>query len=758
VPAETTPAIIEMLERARAEGRHALLEHEGYSVAAALGFGTPRYVVVRDAAEITADRLSTLPGDTVVVKALAPDLPHKTDVGGIALVPRDAAATRRAVERMAGALAGRAVYGYALTEYVAHASVLGAELLVGLRHTDDFGPVVTVALGGVQTEYLGRHFDRGRGAAVFAPGLHDAAGVRSVLASKAFTALVIGGVRGTPAFLGLPKLVDAVLRLLTFAASAEGERFAELEINPLALTPAGAVALDVLARLADGEPAAPAPPRPTARLRSLLEPRTAAVIGVSGKANPGRTILRNMLHAGFPAEHLAVVKPGGGTIDGVRCVDDIADLPAPVDLLVVAVAAPHVPDLLDAVIAGRLAESLIVIPGGLGERNGTESREARLRASLGAARATAWGGPVLNGGNCLGIRSVPGRYDTMFIPPHKLPPAEGPASPLAIVAQSGAFAVSRASKLLGLNPRYMISIGNQTDLTVGDYLTHLRDDPDVRVFGCYVEGFRGLDGRRWLDAAAEIVASGREVVLYRAGRSAAGAEAMASHTAAVAGNYEVVRELAESVGVVVADTLDDFDDLIRLFSYLDRREVAGLRLGAVSNAGFECVAIADNLGSFALSPLSAEGDRRLREVLRTARLDDVVEPRNPVDLTPIMPDAGYEAAVRAVLEDESVDVGIVGCVPHTPALNTLAAGAGHGEDFTREDGIARRLARVARDSPKAWVAVVDAGPLYDAMAEDLLAHGVPTFRTADRALRLFELYCLRRLRAGSARRGDTAGS
>jgi acyl-CoA synthetase (NDP forming) len=226
----------------------------------------------------------------------------------------------------------------------------------------------------------------------------------------------------------------------------------------------------------------------------------------------------------------------------------------------------------------------------------------------------------------------------------------------------------------------------------------------------------------------------------------------------VAGEYAVVRELAESVGVVVADTLDDFDDLIRLFSYLDRREVAGLRLGAVSNAGFECVAIADNLGSFALSPFSAAGDRRLRDVLRSARLDDVVEPRNPVDLTPIMPDAGYEAAVRAVLEDESVDVGIVGCVPHTPALNTLAAGAGHGEDFTREDGIARRLARVARDSPKAWVAVVDAGPLYDAMAEDLLAHGVPTFRTADRALRLFELYCLRRLRAGSARRGDTAGS
>lgn len=755
VRSQNAPPITEILHRVRAEGRDLLLEPEGYGVAAALGFATPRFTVVPDATHLTAGLLESLAAPRVVVKVISPDIPHKTDVGGVAVIPRELQAARTAVEAMAARLSGRAVAGYLLAEFVPHDTGLGSQLLVGVRHTPDFGTVVTVGLGGVQTELLAQRFDGGRGAAVFAPGLHDASAVRRILTGKTFHALATGGVRGTREYLTADELVRLVSTLLAFAATDEAAQFDELEINPLVLTPGGPVALDVLARLRGAPDADAPPPRPIGKLRSLFRPGTAAVIGVSGGQNPGRTILQNMLREGFPAERLAVVKPGSDVIDGVRCFPEIAALPAPVDLLVVSVAAARVPDTVDAVIAGRWAESLIVIPGGLGERPGTEALERRLRASLAGARATEWGGPVMNGGNCLGIRSVPGHYDTMFIPQHKRPTSGAAAAPLAILAQSGAFAVSRSSKLPGLNPRYVVSFGNQTDLTVGDYLTHFRDDPEVRVVACYVEGFRPLDGRRWLDAAAELAASGRAVILYRAGRTPAGARATVSHTAVVAGEYAVVRELAESVGVVVADSLDDFDDLIRLFCYLDGKEVAGMRLGAVSNAGFECVAIADTLGGFTLPEFSAGTTAQLDDALRSARLDGIVAPQNPVDLTPITADAGYEAVVRAVLNDDAVDVAVVGCVPLTPALNTLPAAAGHDEDYTREDGVAWRLRRLREESSKAWVAVVDAGPLYDPLVEHLLAHGIPTFRSADRALRIFHTYCRQRLAAPSASRRGT---
>ena len=753
MPSQAAPSIAELLQEVREQGRARLLEPEGYALVAALGIATPHFLVIEDPARLTEGDLDTFPTAYVVVKVISPDIPHKTDAGGVAIVPKQIREVRTAVEQMVQRFARRGVTGFLLAEFVPHSAGLGAQLLVGVRHTPEFGPVVTAGLGGVQTEFLSPRFEHGRGTAVFAPGVHGAEAVRRILAGKGFAALATGAVRGTPAYLGEAALADLVDQLVAFAGTDDADQLAELEINPLALTPAGPVALDVLASLRRPPDGSLPWPRPIAKLRALLEPRTAAVIGVSSVQNPGRTILQNMLRAGFPAERLAVVKAGGGTIDGVPCYPEIAGLPAPVDLLVVSVAAAQVPGIVDAVLAGRWAESLIVIPGGLGEREGTESLERRVRDALAATRSSDWGGPVLNGGNCLGIRSVPGRYDTTFIPLHKRAACDSAAAPLAIISQSGAFAVSRSSKLPGLHPRYLISVGNQTDLTIGDYVAYLRDDPEVRVVACYVEGFRPLDGTRWLEAAADLSASGRDVILYRAGRTPEGSRATVSHTAVVAGDYAVVRELADSAGVVVADSLDDFDDLVRLFCYLDGKEVAGMRLGAVSNAGFECVVIADSRGGFRLPAFSATTTARIEGVLRSARLDGVVALQNPIDLTPITTDEGYEAVVRAVLGDEAVDTAVVGCVPLTPALNTLARGAGHDEDLTREGGIARRLQRLHAESTKAWVVVVDAGPLYDPLVEYFLAHGVPTFRSADRALRLFDRYCQRRVARDVSPRG-----
>jgi hypothetical protein len=111
---------------------------------------------------------------------------------------------------------------------------------------------------------------------------------------------------------------------------------------------------------------------------------------------------------------------------------------------------------------------------------------------------------------------------------------------------------------------------------------------------------------------------------------------------------------------------------------------------------------------------------------------------------------GYEAAARAVLLDEGVDVAVIGCVPLTPALHTLPRGPLHGEDVRSRDAIPGRLGRLFSESDKAMVCVVDAGAAYDVMAALLVAQGLPTFRTADRAMKVFDRYCARRL-AGGAR-------
>jgi acyl-CoA synthetase (NDP forming) len=347
----------------------------------------------------------------------------------------------------------------------------------------------------------------------------------------------------------------------------------------------------------------------------------------------------------------------------------------------------------------------------------------------------------------MGVRSVPGGYDATFIPGHKSSPdPTGPAVPLAVLSQSGAFAIARLDRLGHLRPRYLVTLGNQADLTAGDYLAFWQDDAEVAVVACYLEGFRPDDGSRFLEAAARIRRRGGVVLLYLGGRTPAGAAAAASHTAALAPDHALAGALAREAGVLVAGGFDEFEDLLRVAVGLRGKEIGGLGLGAVSNAGFECVAAADHQGPFSFPQFGPATRAAVAGMLRARRLEAVVGVRNPLDLTPITDDAGFAAAVEAVLADPVVDLGLVGAVPLTPALATLAPGPGHTEDAAAFESVGPRLVRLFAATSKAWVAVIDGGALYDPLASSLEAAGLPVFRSADRALRALGAYAGLRLR------------
>ena len=243
-------AVRTILDGARAEGRTTLLEPEGLALLAAAGIAVPRWHLVTDEAAVDDALLDGLPGDRVVVKVVSASVQHKTEVGGVAVVPRDPAAVRAAMAAMRSRLDERPE-GFTVAEFVAHDAGPGGELLLALRWTDDLGPVVAVGAGGILTEALAADLQPGREIAIVSPTLTPPDAIGVAIAGSTAVRLATTSVRGQPPRLSSARLEEAVARLLQLAELTPDDLL-EIEINPAAVTPDGLVALDVLVTLGDG--------------------------------------------------------------------------------------------------------------------------------------------------------------------------------------------------------------------------------------------------------------------------------------------------------------------------------------------------------------------------------------------------------------------------------------------------------------------------------------------------------------------------
>jgi acyl-CoA synthetase (NDP forming) len=550
----------------------------------------------------------------------------------------------------------------------------------------------------------------------------------------------------------LLEFLCAAARALSPVGVAGAPALEELEFNPFLVDAQGRlVPVDALARVTRASPEGVRPP--VAKLRAFFEPTRVCVAGVSSKGvNLGRIILRNLLRDGFPASQLVVMKPGETEIDGVPCVAGPAELPERVDLAVLAVAADTVPELLQGLVAGEKAEGVIVIPGGMAEKEGGAEKQHAVEAVLAASRRTAWGGPVVCGPNSMGVISGPGHYDTTFIPEHRMPPRRGTVRNLAFISQSGAFTITRQSHLGQVLPRYLVSAGNQMDVSVADFVSYVAADPEVQVIAAYVEGFQPGDGWRFVQAAEAARAAGKRVILYKGGRSPEGQGTAAGHTAAIAGDYRACWHLARAAGVLVAESFAHFEGLVRVSCALAGRP-RGPRVMLMSNAGFEVVGMADQLRgetyALTLATLSADTRAQVQAALSRARLDALVDVKNPLDVTPSAADATHLAIARAVLQDDGVDALVMGTVPMSPALASLSGTSEAKEQLTAPGSLAQTLPTLFAETKKPLVVVADGGALFDPFVAALEAGGVPVFRRADEAVRsLGEWLC--EARAGAA--------
>ena len=788
-------AITSLFRSAQDDGRDFLFEYEVYNLLARSGAETPpKSILIPRGARPSEDEMTALPGEKVVLKIVSPTIIHKTEVGGVRIVPKNPDRIRSAIRRMHyevpenyarwismhpdaapdiyRGLTGEALEtairrdlkGVLLVQFLPpDSSAFGNELIVGLRNTREFGMVLSAGLGGTDTELYAERFRKGQAIVAASCELTDGESFFELFRKTIAYRKLAGLTRGQRRIVTDEQLVECFESFLEmgrkYSPSNPAAEFVieEMEINPYAFTDFLMVPLDGMCRFS--LPSGRENVRPIARIDNLLHPKKIGIIGVSTKRkNFGSIILQNVLAEGYAREDVYIIREGVNEIDGVRCVPDLKSLPEKLDLFVVAVGAAQVPQLVDEVIEFDAAASVMLIPGGMGETEESKERAEKVIARIDEVHGQGDGGPVFLGANCMGVVSHPGNYDTWFIPEEKLPKDRtAKYHRSALVSQSGAFMLHRSSQCPELSPAYMVSMGNQTDLTLGDMVKYFKDSSEVDVIAVYAEGFNDLDGLEFCRAVREAVLAGKEVVFYKAGRTPEGKNATSGHTASLAGDYMVCESCVRQAGAIVARSFTEFQDLFLLAENLSGKKIRGNRLAAVSGAGFEAVGMADSILSddyqlqlAGYSDVTREG---LLNVLKSKRLDSLVSVANPLDINPSADDEAHARIAGILTRDEMVDAVIIGLDPLSPAMHTLDTTAVPAFSMHEENGVVPLLAEVVEASEKPVVAVIDGGRLYDPLRDRLLAMGIPVFPVCDRGVAAVGLYIEARLHADAIRSG-----
>ncbi len=404
--------------------------------------------------------------------------------------------------------------------------------------------------------------------------------------------------------------------------------------------------------------------------QKLFEPKTMAVIGVSlsNDSHPANVVFnKNRLR--YPVNTFAV-NPKGGSFHRTEIFASVADIPEKIDLAVIAVRADLVPGVLSECIEAGAAGA-VVISGGFAE-SGRKDLQDRIAA---IAREADF--PFV-GPNCLGIYS-PDHVDTFFLPSERM--VYPNAGNIALVSQSGGVLVDQMINLAdeGVGLSVAVSVGNKALIDEVALLGYLSAHPGTEVIAFYLEGFEKNGGRDFVSAARQC---GKPVIALKSGRSPEGGRAVSSHTASLAGDYEVFSEVLSQYGVVEARSQFELVSFCESLSCY-KRPIQG-KVGIITGSGGHGALAVDLCVAHDLSVprISEKVQAEVREGLSRAA-QPIAALGNPIDLTGSAVDDDFVVAAECLSRTDEVDCILLLVLPYSPGT-TSDLGARLSRVYLRE--------------------------------------------------------------------------
>lgn len=394
-------------------------------------------------------------------------------------------------------------------------------------------------------------------------------------------------------------------------------------------------------------------------LSCFLNPRSIAVVGASDDVARigGRTLL-NIAKGGFSGP-VYPINPRRSTVQGMPAFASIADVPGPVDTVVVAVPGESVIPAIEQA-AAKGARGAVIFSAGFNEAGAEgEARQRRLD------EIAAESGMRIVGPNCLGIYNVHNGAWLTFTTQFQ-ERISGPS--IGMVSQSGGSAahILKLAQLRGLAVGTFITTGNEGDVEFGEALQALASDPGTSVIVAYIEGIR--NGRTLMEGLEAARRAGKPVITLKVGRTEAGAQAAASHTASLAGEDRVYDAIFRAYGVHRATSTEELLDIAYAATRAGGRLPRGKRLGVVTISGGMGAQIADEAAEAGLQLPATDPAAQARLKV----LCPPGSPRNPVDITAqLSTDPTLLAAsMRILLESGDFDMlfGFFGVYADVPAL------------------------------------------------------------------------------------------
>jgi len=622
-------AIGAVLAGVRAEGRTSLTAPEAKKICDACAIAVPREGLATSARQ--AATLADEIGYPVVMKIVSADILHKTEAGGVIANLAKAADVRSAYKTIinnAKAYApGARILGVQIQQMVKGAH----EVIIGAVTDPSFGKLVAFGLGGVLVEVLKDVTFR----LAPTPRAEALSMINGIGAAE-----ILRGVRGAAAadHEALASLICSVSQLVD-----EFPEISEVDLNPVFAGKDGAVAADVRV-IVDFTPPAPRF-RPSqaeivAAMNRIMRPDAIAVIGASAEDGKiGNSVMRNLIDGGYQGA-IYPIHPRLDEVLGKKAYPSVKDIAGPLDIAVFAIPA--------RAVAGALAEcgekqvaGAILIPSGFAETGNQDLQDEVV------AVARKYNIRLM-GPNIYGFYYTPKNLCATFCTPYDV------KGKVALSSQSGGvgMAIVGFSRSTKMGVSAIVGLGNKSDIDEDDLLDFFEQDDATQAIAMHFEDLK--DGRAFAQAAAR-VSKKKPIVALKAGRTAMGARAARSHTAALAGDDRVYEDVLKQSGVVRARSLSDMLEFARCLPILPTPK--GENVLIVTGAGGSGVLLADARTDWELQLMAMPPDL-------DAAFRKFIPPfgaaGNPVDITGGEPPATYRNTIALGLEDARIHALILG--------------------------------------------------------------------------------------------------